>query len=130
MMVRAAFARAICVRASRRSSSYVADQLGNSPTTLLRDYARIWEDFDPSQRVDAEIQIMRARARVERSVSARASREPRPRRLRRRRRVSAVFQEIRPNPPPIRKNLQRREALCRTRTGDPFLTMEVLYQLS
>jgi hypothetical protein len=22
------------------------------------------------------------------------------------------------------------EALCRTRTGDPFLTMEVLYQLS
>jgi hypothetical protein len=23
-----------------------------------------------------------------------------------------------------------REALCRTRTGDPFLTMEVLYQLS
>jgi hypothetical protein len=23
-----------------------------------------------------------------------------------------------------------REALCRTRTDDPFLTMEVLYQLS
>lgn len=23
-----------------------------------------------------------------------------------------------------------RRALCRTRTGDPFLTMEVLYQLS
>jgi len=22
------------------------------------------------------------------------------------------------------------QALCRTRTGDPFLTMEVLYQLS
>jgi hypothetical protein len=26
--------------------------------------------------------------------------------------------------------LQAAEALCRTRTGDPFLTMEVLYQLS
>jgi hypothetical protein len=24
----------------------------------------------------------------------------------------------------------RRKALCRTRTDDPFLTMEVLYQLS
>jgi hypothetical protein len=29
-----------------------------------------------------------------------------------------------PNPQRIQ------EALCRTRTGDPFLTMEVLYQLS
>jgi hypothetical protein len=26
--------------------------------------------------------------------------------------------------------LRERQALCRTRTGDPFLTMEVLYQLS
>ncbi|MEN3284953.1 MAG: hypothetical protein V7607_6093 [Solirubrobacteraceae bacterium] len=29
-----------------------------------------------------------------------------------------------------RKPLQTAEALCRTRTDDPFLTMEVLYQLS
>jgi hypothetical protein len=29
-----------------------------------------------------------------------------------------------PNPP------AGKEALCRTRTDDPFLTMEVLYQLS
>jgi integrase len=39
---------------------YVAEQLGNSPATLLRDYARVWADFDPSQRVDAEEHIMRA----------------------------------------------------------------------
>ena len=43
---------------------YVADQLGNSPATLLRDYARVWEDFDPSQRVSAELQITRARGLV------------------------------------------------------------------
>ena len=29
---------------------YVAEQLGHSAATLLRDYARVWEDFDPSQR--------------------------------------------------------------------------------
>ena len=42
---------------------YVARQLGHSPATLLADYARVWEDFDPSQRIDAEEQIRRARAR-------------------------------------------------------------------
>jgi hypothetical protein len=35
-----------------------------------------------------------------------------------------------PNPLAITKALEMREALCRTRTDDPFLTMEVLYQLS
>jgi len=43
---------------------YVANQLGNSPATLLRDYARLWEDFDPSQRISAEEHIARARRRV------------------------------------------------------------------
>ena len=41
---------------------YVAEQLGHSAATLLRDYARVWEDFDPSQRVSAEEQIQRVRA--------------------------------------------------------------------
>ena len=38
----------------------------------------------------------------------------------------------RPRPPRRRRALTVRlnEALCRTRTGDPLLTMEVLYQLS
>jgi integrase len=42
---------------------YVARQLGHSAATLLRDYARVWEDFDPAQRMDAEEQIRRARSR-------------------------------------------------------------------
>lgn len=43
---------------------YVASELGNSPATLLRDYARLWEDFDPSQRISAEEHVTRARRRV------------------------------------------------------------------
>jgi hypothetical protein len=43
---------------------YVAEQLGHSAATLLRDYARVWEDFDPSQRVSAEEQIERVRRRL------------------------------------------------------------------
>jgi integrase len=43
---------------------YVASQLGNSPATLLRDYARVWEDFDPAQRISAEDHIARARRRA------------------------------------------------------------------
>jgi hypothetical protein len=42
----------------------VAEQLGHSATTLLRDYARVWEDFDPSQRVSAEEQIEVVRRRL------------------------------------------------------------------
>ena len=37
--------------------------------------------------------------------------------------------EMRPKRNPAGAGLSSR-ALCRTRTGDPFLTMEVLYQLS
>jgi hypothetical protein len=36
----------------------------------------------------------------------------------------------RPKGPAKKEPLEIAEALCRTRTGDPFLTMEVLYQLS
>jgi integrase len=46
---------------------YVAEQLGHSPTTLLRDYARVWGDFDPSQRISAEAQIERVRGRLHRT---------------------------------------------------------------
>jgi len=35
-----------------------------------------------------------------------------------------------PKPLAMTKALETRKALCRTRTDDPFLTMEVLYQLS
>jgi hypothetical protein len=40
------------------------------------------------------------------------------------------FMTPRPTPLAITKALEIPEALCRTRTDDPFLTMEVLYQLS
>src|SRR3954470_11105086 len=42
---------------------YVAEQLGHSAATLLRDYARVWEEFNPARRVSAETQIQRARQR-------------------------------------------------------------------
>jgi integrase len=45
---------------------YVAEQLGHSPATLMRDYARVWGDFDPSQRVSAEAQIDRVRSQIHR----------------------------------------------------------------
>jgi integrase len=73
---------------------YVAEQLGNSPGTLLRDCARIWEDFDPSQRVSAEAQIERVRARLRRAAPTRTSApQQRPPRARRRQRVSKVFHD-------------------------------------
>lgn len=48
---------------------YVANQLGNSVVTLMRDYARVWEDFDPSQRVDAETHIERGRRGLRRRTT-------------------------------------------------------------
>jgi integrase len=59
---------------------YVAAQLGHSAATLLRDYARVWEDFDPSQRVSAQEQIESVRGRLERTLAtpeARHGRRPR-----------------------------------------------------
>jgi integrase len=46
---------------------YVAEQLGHSPATLLRDYARVWQEFDPAKRVSAEQQIERVRSRLRRN---------------------------------------------------------------
>jgi hypothetical protein len=54
---------------------YVANQLGNNVVTLLRDYARVWEDFEPSERVDAETHISRPRrAQRRRGAAQRATR--------------------------------------------------------
>jgi hypothetical protein len=41
-----------------------------------------------------------------------------------------VAQEAEPAVPEIAETLHLQQALYRTRTDDPFLTMEVLYQLS
>jgi len=58
---------------------YVAEQLGHSAATLLRDYARVWGDFDPSQRISAEAQIERVRGRIHRSGASGERRRPVPR---------------------------------------------------
>lgn len=58
---------------------YVAEQLGHSAATLLRDYARVWQEFDPARRISAEEQIRRARGRIARRGSRRRGDEPPPR---------------------------------------------------
>ena len=73
---------------------YVAEQLGHSAATLLRDYARVWEDFDPAQRVPAEDQIERARARLQRRPNrAEGDFRRRVRASRQRARVPQVFHD-------------------------------------
>jgi integrase len=57
---------------------YVAEQLGHSPATILRDYARVWGDFDPSQRINAEEQIARVRGRIEHAGPADEHHRPTP----------------------------------------------------
>jgi integrase len=60
---------------------YVAEQLGHSAATLLRDYARVWQEFDPARRTSAEEQIRRARQRIARRHTHRrgSADEPPPR---------------------------------------------------
>ena len=72
---------------------YVAEQLGHSAATLLRDYARVWEDFDPGQRVPAEEQIERARARLHARPSGAEGEIRRVRASRRPGRVPQVFRD-------------------------------------
>ena len=77
---------------------YVAEQLGHSAATLLRDYARVWEDFDPSQRVSAEEQIQRVRSRLHGAEAAQGAESGVRRRVRsasrKGRRVPQVFRDV------------------------------------
>jgi hypothetical protein len=75
----------------------------------LSTYAHVFAELGPDDRVPAETQIEGARA---------ASTYP-----------FCTSHESRPEAA-LEKSLETSEALHRTRTGDPFLTMEVLYQLS
>ena len=87
----------------------VAAQAGHAPTMTLNTYAHVFEELKGGARLDAEAQIRVARvAHVPVSY-------PHGSRL---------------GDGQLRKCLEIREALYRTRTDDPFLTMEVLYQLS
>ena len=88
----------------------VARQLGNSPDVTLTTYGHFFEEFEPASRVSAGEAIEAARAKVD---------------------IRGEYAE----PGEDRESdggdpASRLEADARTRTGDPFITSEVLYQLS
>ena len=84
----------------------VARQMGNAPSVTLDTYGHVFEERDPGSRFDPAAAIEAARAEFdvremyasERATSNAASVDP----------------------------ALKDEALFRTRTGDPLLTMEVL----
>ena len=95
-----------------RSITYVAAQAGHSLQTLSRHYAGVLAELeDAGQSISATDAIRAARQSVGRALDALDAEDAPGRQL------------------SLDLALDR-EAQCRTRTGDPFLTMEVLYQLS
>ncbi len=95
--------------ADGRSVVEIAKQAGHSPTMALATYGHVIEELEGTDRRPAAEVIRAARDELVPLMSP----------LRR----STHRSEI-------RKSLENTEALFRTRTGDPLLTMEVLYQLS
>jgi hypothetical protein len=86
----------------------VAAQAGHAPTMTLSTYAHVIAELEGAERVPAETQIAAARREY----------------------VPVSYPPAGPQQEPHEEVPGNDEALCRTRTGDPFLTMEVLYQLS
>jgi hypothetical protein len=98
----------------RHSIVEIAAQLGHNPTMTLSTYAHVMAELREAPRRSAEDEIRAARERVSdpfpnEQCGPNAAHEPLPGQL---------------------ALLELQEALYRTRTDDPFLTMEVLYQLS
>ena len=92
------------------SAVEVARQLGNSPAVTLDTYSHVFEELDPAERLPADEAIWAARTEFEvRSEYADADNEKEGR-----------AQEAAP----------RAEADGETRTPDPIITSDVLYQLS
>ena len=87
----------------------VARQAGHAPTVTLDTYGHVFDELEGADRVSADAEIRRARERVGvRFVSATSEQ-------------GAGTRE---------ETALESQAQYRTRTDDPFLTMEVLYQLS
>jgi hypothetical protein len=87
-----------------------AAQIGDSTETTLKTYVHVFEEFDPASRVTAVEAIEAARAEFDvRGVYA-----------------GPTDEEGADGPDPA----SMLEADARTRTADPFITSEVLYQLS
>jgi hypothetical protein len=88
----------------------VARQVGNSPDVTLTTYAHVFEGFDPAARVTAADAIEAARAEFD---------------------VRGEYAEREgEEDAEDGDSASTLEADARTRTGDPFITSEVLYQLS
>jgi integrase len=97
--------------AEGRSIVEVARQAGHSATMALDTYGHVFDELD-TERISAEQAIRKARAEARATL-------------------------VRPAPDRVAQKKNEtprvagfRRALFRTRTGDPLLTMEVLYQLS
>jgi hypothetical protein len=88
----------------------VARQMGNAPSVTLDTYGHVFDEHEPGSRFDPAEAIEAARAEFD---------------------VREMYAGVRGASPsePV-DPASEDEALFRTRTGDPLLTMEVLYQLS
>ena len=84
----------------------VARQAGHSPEECLRTYAHVFEEFDPADRTPAEERIRAARAKSG---------------------VHDLYIAGEPVPGEMSNSALRWEADARIRTGDPFITSEVLW---
>jgi hypothetical protein len=98
-----------------RTLNEVAEHLGHAdPGFTARTYAHVMRDAPRRRRITISEAIREGRVAASRrplvdpSVAERANRTPRS----------------------VKKSLQIERADARTRTGDPFITSEVLYQLS
>jgi hypothetical protein len=91
-------------------SGMFAAQIGDSTETTLKTYVHVFEEFDPASRVTAVEAIEAARAEVD---------------------VRGEYADGDDDEDAeSRKPASVLEADARTRTADPFITSEVLYQLS
>jgi hypothetical protein len=137
-MARGAFARVTCAQASRPSASTRANLRSTSPTNWATAPARC----SGTTRASGRTSIRRSASAPRRRSSAFVPACGVPRRRAPQPRSSGLavlvgasvfhrcFMTPRSRPLAMAKALEIPQALCRTRTDDPFLTMEVLYQLS
>ncbi len=111
----------LLTHAGQHSIVDIAQQLGHNPNVCLSTYAHVIAELRGAERIGAEEQIRAAREAGKGSAFAlRDNPECGPNAAQREEEALSAS----PNPAP------QMEAQCRTRTDDPFLTMEVLYQLS
>ena len=105
------------IHEGRLSIVELAEQLGHNPTVCLSTYAHVMAELRGAERISAEDQIRAARAAVNGSGGP-ESYGP-----------NTAHEGI-PGQLSLLDLALDREADERTRTADPFITSEVLYQLS